>query len=187
MLTPSCAILNGTMTSLDPLEICWMLRQQNPTMGIFILASSPDEEHLFQFVKRGASAYETRSISEGMLVDRVRRVCDGEYVVTSEALLSWPSGGSSPPGVTRRHKEVSVSETYESTSTFPLSAREVEMLDYIARGNSNKELAKALQISDQTVKNHITSILKKLSVDDRTAAVVHALRHGWIELEPSIR
>ena len=57
------------------------------------------------------------------------------------------------------------------------------MLDYIARGNSNKEIAKALQISDQTVKNHITSILKKLSVDDRTAAVVHAIRRGWISLE----
>jgi DNA-binding NarL/FixJ family response regulator len=59
----------------------------------------------------------------------------------------------------------------------------VEILVYIAQGNSNKQIAKSLHISDQTVKNHITSILKKLSVNDRTAAVVHALRHRWISLE----
>jgi DNA-binding NarL/FixJ family response regulator len=58
----------------------------------------------------------------------------------------------------------------------------MEIVDFVARGRSNKEIAKALHISDQTVKNHMTSILKKLSVKDRTAAVVHALQHGWVEL-----
>ena len=57
------------------------------------------------------------------------------------------------------------------------------MLDYIARGNSNKEIARALKISDQTVKNHITSILRKLAVNDRTQAVVYALRRGWIKMQ----
>ena len=65
----------------------------------------------------------------------------------------------------------------------PLSAREIEVLEYIARGNSNKEIARALKISDQTVKNHITSILRKLAVNDRTQAVVYALRHGWIKMQ----
>ena len=64
-----------------------------------------------------------------------------------------------------------------------LTAREIEVLDYIARGNSNKEIARALKISDQTVKNHITSILRKLAVNDRTQAVVYALRRGWIKLD----
>jgi DNA-binding NarL/FixJ family response regulator len=65
----------------------------------------------------------------------------------------------------------------------PLSAREIEILDFISRGNSNKEIARALKISDQTVKNHITSILRKLAVNDRTQAVVFALRHGWIKMD----
>ena len=65
----------------------------------------------------------------------------------------------------------------------PRSAREIEVLDYIARGNSNKEIARALKISDQTVKNHITSILRKLAVNDRTQAVVYALRRGWIKMQ----
>jgi len=64
----------------------------------------------------------------------------------------------------------------------PLTPREVEILDCVAQGNSNKEIAKQLGISDQTVKNHITSILRKLAVNDRTQAVIYALRHGWISL-----
>jgi DNA-binding NarL/FixJ family response regulator len=87
--------------------------------------------------------------------------------------------------VLKSFRELAVEEETSSTKDLysPLSSREVEILDYIARGNSNKEIAKSLKISDQTVKNHITSILKKLSVNDRTAAVVHALKHGWIKMD----
>jgi DNA-binding NarL/FixJ family response regulator len=63
----------------------------------------------------------------------------------------------------------------------PLSGREVQVLDFIAKGNSNKEIARAMSISDQTVKNHITSIMRKLAVNDRTQAVVYAIRQGWIK------
>ena len=71
-----------------------------------------------------------------------------------------------------------------STGVFsPLTPREIQILDYVALGNSNKEIAFQLHISDQTVKNHITSILRKLAVNDRTQAVIFALRHGWIKLE----
>ena len=64
----------------------------------------------------------------------------------------------------------------------PLTPREVEVLDCVAQGNSTKEIARILGISDQTVKNQITSILRKLAVNDRTQAVIAALRHGWIRL-----
>jgi DNA-binding NarL/FixJ family response regulator len=59
----------------------------------------------------------------------------------------------------------------------------MEILQHAARGSSNKEIAHSLQISQQTVKNHISSILRKLDVKDRTEAAVYALRHGWIRLE----
>lgn len=65
----------------------------------------------------------------------------------------------------------------------PLTPREIEILDRVAQGNSNKEIAFNLGISDQTVKNHITSILRKLAVNDRTQAVIYALKHGWIKLD----
>ena len=64
-----------------------------------------------------------------------------------------------------------------------LSPREIEILDLVARGNSNKIIGRKLSISDQTVKNHVSAILRKLEVNDRTEAVVYALRNGWIRIE----
>ena len=65
---------------------------------------------------------------------------------------------------------------------YPLSAREMEVLSCVTQGMSNKEIASMLGISHQTVKNHVTSILRKLGVEDRTQAAVYALRHGWVRL-----
>ena len=106
---------------------------------------------------------------------------NGEYLIRDDVLTKPQIANR----VLRSFRELVVEEETDETKDLysPLSSREVEILDYIARGNSNKEIAKSLKISDQTVKNHITSILKKLSVNDRTAAVVHALRHGWIKME----
>jgi DNA-binding NarL/FixJ family response regulator len=67
----------------------------------------------------------------------------------------------------------------------PLSNREMEVLECVVRGLSNKEIAGLLGISHQTVKNHVTSILRKFSVEDRTQAVVYALKHGWVRLKTS--
>jgi DNA-binding NarL/FixJ family response regulator len=66
----------------------------------------------------------------------------------------------------------------------PLSVREVEVLDCVAQGLSNKEIADALYITEQTVKNHMTSVLRKLEVTDRVQAVLYAVKNGWIEIGP---
>ena len=64
----------------------------------------------------------------------------------------------------------------------PLSKREMEVLSFVTRGLSNKEIAASLGISHQTVKNHVTAILRKLGVEDRTQAAIYALRRGWVRL-----
>jgi DNA-binding NarL/FixJ family response regulator len=69
----------------------------------------------------------------------------------------------------------------------PLSPREMEILIFVTRGSSNKEIAHKLHISQQTVKNHISSVLRKLGVEDRTQAAVLALRRGWVRLEDTSR
>jgi DNA-binding NarL/FixJ family response regulator len=152
-------------------------------VAVMILTPSEDEERLFQSIKVGAAAYYARNITPEELADAVKRVSQGEYLINDD-VLSKPQLASR---VLKSFRELAVEEEDPTTKDLysPLSSREVEILDYIARGNSNKEIAKSLKISDQTVKNHITSILKKLSVNDRTAAVVHALRHGWIKMHDS--
>jgi DNA-binding NarL/FixJ family response regulator len=177
---PDVVIIDAGLTSTDPLEIVRQMRHLAPHMAIIILTPSEDEERLFQSIKVGAAAYYTRNISSEELGEAVRKVSRGEYLINDD-VLSKPQLASR---VLKSFRELAVEEEETATRDLysPLSSREVEILDYIARGNSNKEIAKSLKISDQTVKNHITSILKKLSVNDRTAAVVHALRHGWIKM-----
>ena len=179
--SPDVALVDAGLTSADPLELARQMRHLAPRMAIIILTPSEDEERLFQSIKVGAAAYYSRSITTEELVEAVRKVSVGEYLINDD-VLSKPQLASR---VLKSFRELAVEEETSATKDLysPLSGREVEILDYIARGNSNKEIAKSLKISDQTVKNHITSILKKLSVNDRTAAVVHALKHGWIKMD----
>ncbi len=180
---PDVAVIDAGLSSADPLEIARQVRHFAPHIAIMILTPSEDEERLFQSIKVGAAAYYSRNITPEELTDAVRRVSHGEYLINDD-VLAKPQLASR---VLKSFRELTIEEEDPSTKDLysPLSGREVEILDYIARGNSNKEIAKSLKISDQTVKNHITSILKKLSVNDRTAAVVHALRHGWIKMHES--
>ena len=180
---PDVALIDAGLITSDPLEIARQMRHIVPRMAIIILTPSEDEERLFQSIKVGAAAYYTRNITPDELAEAVRKVSHGEYLINDDG-LSKPQLASR---VLKSFLELTVEEEDNGTRDLysPLSSREVEILDYIARGNSNKEIAKSLKISDQTVKNHITSILKKLSVNDRTAAVVHALRHGWIKMHDS--
>ena len=179
--SPDVAIIDAGLTGADPLEIARQMRHSAPQVAIIMLTPSEDEERLFQAIKVGAAAYYTRNITPEELQDAVRKVSVGEYLINDD-VLPKPQLASR---VLKSFRELSVEEETSASKDLysPLSSREVEILDYIARGNSNKEIAKLLKISDQTVKNHITSILKKLSVNDRTAAVVHALRHGWIKMD----
>ena len=179
--SPDVALVDAGLTSADPLELARQMRHLAPRMAIIILTPSDDEERLFQSIKVGAAAYYNRSITTEELVEAVRKVSVGEYLINDD-VLSKPQLASR---VLKSFRELAVEEEASPAKDLysPLSGREVEILDYIARGNSNKEIAKSLKISDQTVKNHITSILKKLSVNDRTAAVVHALKHGWIKMD----
>lgn len=177
---PDVALIGSSLNVCDPLEIARQIRHLAPRVAVILLTPAEDEERLFQAIKVGAAAYYTRDLTEDDLTNAVRRVSQGEYLINDD-VLSKPQLASR---VLKSFRELVIEE--EDTSTrdtcSPLSGREIEILDYIARGNSNKEIAKSLKISDQTVKNHITSILKKLSVNDRTAAVVHALRFGWIKM-----
>ena len=177
---PDVALIDTGLLASDPLEIARQARHLVPRMAIIMLTPSEDEERLFQSIKVGAAAYYTRNITPIDLIEAVRKVSNGEYLIQDD-VLTKPQLASR---VLKSFRELTVEEEEGEAKDLysPLSSREVEILDYIARGNSNKEIAKSLKISDQTVKNHITSILKKLSVNDRTAAVVHALRHGWIKM-----
>lgn len=176
---PDVVLIDALLSSNDALELARQIRHASPRVAIIMLTAFEDEEQLFQSMKLGAAAYLLKGLTAEELMGAVRQVSRGTYII-NDNVLSRPTVASR---VLRTFREMTAEEPPEVAPLYsPLSAREIEILDYIARGNSNKEIAKSLKISDQTVKNHITSILKKLSVNDRTAAVVHALKHGWIKM-----
>ncbi len=177
---PDVVLIDALLSTNDALELARQIRHNSPRVAILMLTAFEDEEQLFQSMKLGAAAYLLKDIAPDQLIEAVRRVSGGVYII-NDNVLSRPTVASR---VLRTFREMTAEEPPEVQPLYsPLSTREIEILDYIARGNSNKEIAKSLKISDQTVKNHITSILKKLSVNDRTAAVVHALKKGWIKMD----
>jgi DNA-binding NarL/FixJ family response regulator len=178
-LAPDVLIVDIHMDDMDGLEVTRSIKMHLPRTGIILVTAYDDEEQLFQAIKVGAAAFYLKDIRPDELLDGIRRVANGEYLI-NESVLTKPVVASR---VLKQFRDLAMAGQDIEPLFVPLSAREIEVLDLIARGNSNKEIARALKISDQTVKNHITSILRKLAVNDRTQAVVYALRRGWIKMQ----
>ncbi|HEY8599528.1 MAG TPA: response regulator transcription factor [Thermomicrobiales bacterium] len=178
ILLPDLVLCDINLPGMNGLEVTRILKRRHPQMAVIILTLHEDDEQLFHAIRVGASAYAIKDIAGQDLISLIRRVGRGEYLI-NENVLSRPFVASK---VLDQFRELATLDEASDTVFSPLTPREVEILDCVARGNSNKEIARLLSISDQTVKNHITSILRKLAVNDRTQAVIYALRHGWIKL-----
>ncbi len=177
-LQPDVVLMDINLPGMNGFEVSRIIKRRQPQTAIIVLSMHEDDEYLFNALRVGAAAYSPKGISSERLVEIVRQVARGNYTINENVL--------SKPIVARRvlnqFRELATAENETQPIFAPLTNREVEILDCIARGNSNKEIARNLSISDQTVKNHITSILKKLNANDRTQAVIMALRHGWIKM-----
>jgi DNA-binding NarL/FixJ family response regulator len=175
-LTPSVVLLNAEVEGLNGLEAIRDIKRQVPNISVVVMTTRDDEEKLFYAIKYGAAAYLLKTVDVEELGRVIRRVSQGEYLI-NDSVLAKPVLASK---VLKSFRDLAEEQEVEPLY-IPLSSREVQVLDYIAKGNSNKEIARAMNISDQTVKNHITSIMRKLAVNDRTQAVVYAMRQGWIK------
>ena len=181
-LAPDLVLVDINLPGMNGLEVARVIKRHQPQVGIVVLTVYEDDEQLFNAIKVGAAAYSRKDIGPEELANMIREVAAGKYLI-NDYVLSRPFVASR---VLDQFRELAAGE-HDGESLFaPLTSREVEILDCIARGNSNKEIARILSISDQTVKNHITSILRKLAVNDRTQAVIYALRHGWIKMSNEV-
>jgi DNA-binding NarL/FixJ family response regulator len=176
--TPDIVLLDLSLPSPGGIETTQRIKREVPATGIIALAVSEDEDQLFEAIKAGAAAFIIKDISPDDLVTIIRRVHQGEYLI-NDKVFSRPSVASR---VLKEFRELAVYGQEAAPIFAPLSPREVEILDNIAKGMTNKQVAYALSISEQTVKNHMSSILRKLSVNDRTQAVVYAMKQGWIRI-----
>ncbi len=180
---PSIVLLNAAVEGLDGFEVIRTLKRRVPGAAVIVVADREDEETLFYAITYGAAAYLLKNVDSGDLRDVMRRVARGEYLI-NDRVLSTPVVAAR---VLKSFRDLADEADQVEPLFIPLSPREINVLGVVAQGNSNKEVATLLGISDQTVKNHITSIMRKLAVNDRTHAVVYALRHGWITDAPGAR
>jgi DNA-binding NarL/FixJ family response regulator len=175
---PDIVLLDLSIAAPGGIETTQRIKREVPSTGIIALAVAEDEDQLFDAIKAGAAAFILKDISPEDLVTIIRRVNSGEYLI-NDKVFSRPSVASR---VLKEFRELAVYGQEAAPIFAPLSPREVEILDNIAKGMTNKQVAYALSISEQTVKNHMSSILRKLSVNDRTQAVVYAMKQGWIRI-----
>ena len=177
-LSPDIVLMDLNLGSPGGIETTQRIKRELQPAGIIVLAVSEDEEALFEAIKAGAAAFILKDVGPDDLVTIIRRVVGGEYLI-NDKVFAKPAVASR---VLKEFRELAVYGQEAAPIFAPLSPREVEILDNIAQGMTNKQVAYALSISEQTVKNHMSSILRKLSVNDRTQAVVYAMRQGWIRM-----
>jgi DNA-binding NarL/FixJ family response regulator len=180
---PHIILSDIQLPGVTGLKIARILKKQHPTSQIIIVSMHVDDDRLFDAVRAGASAFLSKDIEAQELLDAIARVADGEQLINQTVLtrpqLAWKVlsefrnlSGDNDGGGRPKPPQASI----------PLSVREIEVLDCVAQGLSNKEIAEALFITEQTVKNHMTSVLRKLEVTDRVQAVLFAVKHGWVEI-----
>ncbi len=179
-LTPQVILMDINLPKMNGLQVTRELTAARDDIAVIVLTAYHDDEQMLHALRAGASAYFPKDVESQELVRAVREAAKSNYVV-NDAVLAKPQVAAWLLG---QFEQMAVTGDESPEYTFqPLSSREMEILKCITRGQSNKEIAKLLGISRQTVKNHMTSILRKLAVNDRTQAAVYALRRGWIRLQ----
>jgi DNA-binding NarL/FixJ family response regulator len=177
-LQPIVAVVDINLPGINGQQVARTVAHEKLPTRIVLLTAYDDQSQKTQALYAGASAYCTKDIQPELLVEAIRSVVKGKYVVNG---IEYDHQGISDWLETHLDKNVTI-DPITGDLQEPLSPREMEILMCVARGLSNKEISDQLGISHQTVKNHVTAVLRKLGVEDRTQAALYALQHGWVRL-----
>lgn len=163
-LQPDVVLMDLRMTELDGVAATAHIRKQQPTTPVLVLTTYDSDADILRAIEAGATGYLMKDTPRDQLFSAIRAVAQGKSALAPEVATRL-----------LRHIHAPASEA--------LSTREIEVLTLVARGASNKEIARSLHISEATVKTHLIHIFSKLGVADRTAAVTVGLERGLLRLE----
>lgn len=178
-LRPDVVLMDLNMPVLNGIEATKRLKISHPHMKVIVLTSFSDQDHVLPAIRAGARGYLLKDIEPEELVRAVRRVHQGQVELHPEAagqlmsIIAEPEPVSSPGG--------GAAEGSRNDPLEELTRREHEVLTFIARGKSNKEIGEALFITEKTVKTHVSHLLDKLGLSDRTQAAIFAVKQGMGE------
>lgn len=165
---PDVILMDLIMPGMNGVEATRQVKRISPRTQIVVLTSYYEDEHIFPALRAGAISYILKDIRPGELVDIVRKAAQGESVLH-------------PQIAARVIQEVREAKRAVPTPFIDLTERELEVLRLIAEGESNAHIAEKLVLSEKTVKGHVSNILSKLHMADRTQAAVFAWQQGLME------
>lgn len=168
-LSPDVILLDLHMPDMSGLETIPLLKDEAPNAQIVMLTVSEDAEDLLEALRIGARGYLLKNIDTDFLLQSIRRAAAGESVMSPQM------GGKLADAVRAPAKGSN------ATDAVKLTPREREIIVKLARGDSNKEIARELDLSESTVKIHVQGILRKLNLASRVQAAVYAVEHGLVE------
>jgi DNA-binding NarL/FixJ family response regulator len=169
---PDVVLMDVRMPVLDGVRATRLLKEAQPQCRVIVLTTFDDDEYIFDALRTGAAGYLLKDVASDQLVEAIRATARGESIlqpsVAAKVIAEFTRVSSMVPSA-------QMEQLVE-----PLSERELEILALIARGATNKEIASQLFIAEGTVKNHVTHILGKLGVRDRTQAALKARELGLL-------
>ncbi|MBI4986314.1 MAG: response regulator transcription factor [Rhodocyclales bacterium] len=171
-LQPDVVLLDLHMPGISGREAVQLIVEEAPASRVVMLTVSEDADDLLDTLRAGAQGYLLKNIDADFLIDAVRRAADGEAVMSAQMtakLMQNVRGAAKAPAAP-------VAADHDK-----LSPREREILTFLAKGASNKEIARSLDLAESTVKIHLQGILKKLGMTSRVQAAVYAVEHGLVK------
>ncbi|MDY6893616.1 MAG: response regulator transcription factor [Chloroflexota bacterium] len=182
--SPDVVLLDIDYPSTSGLDLGKKITRNYPGTKVVVLSSNPydNDDELFEAIKTGSVAYlRSKHCNDEDLITTIRQASNGEYPI-NDIVNSRPRVARR---VLRQFQDIaSMGRAVEEISA-PLTPKEIQVLTLIAEGNSNKQIANILGISDQTIKNHVSAILRKINANYRAHAVFIAIRDGLISIQPN--
>ncbi|MDB5083844.1 MAG: DNA-binding response regulator [Bacilli bacterium] len=179
---PDVVIMDINMPGKSGVEATRDIRMDSAEIKVLILSIHDDEEYVFETIRAGANGYLLKDVESEMFVEAVRQVSGGASFVhpriTTKLLTEFQRLSNNLHAAGYADGGDEESPAWQEI----LTAREMEILSLMAQGKSNRSIGQALYISEKTVKNHVSSVLSKLDVDDRTQAVILAAQKSWVKL-----
>jgi len=167
-LKPDVALIDLHMPGVSGLEAVKVIAEEMPEVNVLMLTVSEDAQDLMDALRAGASGYLLKNIETDTLIDAIRRAAQGESVISQQMTAKLVQGVRSQPKVAPAQLE---RERF--------SPRERDILNALAHGDSNKEIARTLDLAESTVKIHVQNIFKKLNMTSRVQVALYAVEHGF--------
>jgi two-component system response regulator NreC len=175
---PDVAILDISMPKLDGIDATRIIKEKNPAIKVVILTVHEDEEYAYQVLRAGASGYVLKNASKKEIFEAIRSAISGDRFFSrniSQIIVD---------GFIKRPNEPPKPDQVTAGPDQPLTKREIEILQYIAQGYTNREIADTLCLSFRTVNTHRANMMQKLDIHDTASLVRHAIKLGLVKPEP---